>query len=367
MFIGWSAEVSHEFGIFHAIFSGAGGFGLACYYSEWMNLPYLKSADSVEFTLPDFPEAGRLHVTQLRTSVLKADGKDPWSIFQHGNLPLWVNVDGILFNTVEEFDNTGLLYFRRKLGRPVWAIGPILLSDNVRGSSKKSGISRELCREWLDMKAPGSVLYISFGSQNTISATQMMQLAKALDASESNFIWVVRPPLGFDINAEFKAVDWLPEGFIDRVEEQKRGLIVEKWAPQVEILSHKSIGAFLSHCGWNSVLESLSHGVPLIGWPMAAEQYFNAKFLEEMIGVCVEVARGTSFEVRSQDILEKIELVMSENGKGKEMRRKACELEEIIKDATREENEFKGSSVKAMDEFLDAVLLMKEKIKTGIY
>jgi len=148
------------------------------------------------------------------------------------------------------------------------------------------------------------------------------------------------------------------------VETKNRGLIVVQWAPQQDILSHKSVGAFLTHCGWNSVLESLSRGVPLIGWPMAAEQFFNAKVMEEEIGVCVEVARGVDFEIACDDLAEKIEMVMGESEKGKEMRRKADEVKKMIRDAIRDdEGGFKGSSVVAMDEFIHAALLKKEKIQ----
>ncbi|KAJ0550898.1 putative UDP-glucuronosyl/UDP-glucosyltransferase, UDP-glycosyltransferase family [Helianthus annuus] len=189
----------------------------------------------------------------------------------------------------------------------------------------------------------------------------MMQLAKALDKSNKSFIWVVRPPLGFDINAEFKPEDWLPENFMTKIEDENRGLIVEKWAPQIDILSHESVGGFMTHCGWNSVLESLSCGVPMLGWPMAAEQFYNAKMMVEIAEVCVEVARGTSFDVWSEDLREKIEEVMSEDGKGKEMRKKAFEIKMMIEEAMRDEEGFKGSSVEAMEEFLQAPLLMKLK------
>ncbi|KAK6164220.1 hypothetical protein DH2020_001084 [Rehmannia glutinosa] len=315
LFFGWAADVAHELGIFHAIFSITGGFGLACYSSMWMNLPH-KHTDNVEFQLPDFPEAGNFHVTQLTPAVLMADEADPFTDFQRRNIRDWSNSDALLFNTVEDLDKTGLMYFRRKLGFPVWGIGPLILPEHGR----KSTITPEQCIDWLDKKDANSVIYISFGSQNTISASQMMNLAKALDSSGRNFIWVVRPPLGFDINSEFVAEQWLPEGLLQRVHDEDRGLIVSKWAPQLEILGHKSVVLFLSHCGWNSVLESLIHGVPLISWPMAAEQFYNAKLLVEEVGVCVEVARGTHFDVRRDDILEKIELVMGENEKGKEIR-----------------------------------------------
>ncbi|KAL7180815.1 hypothetical protein ACSBR1_039803 [Camellia fascicularis] len=105
--------------------------------------------------------------------------------------------------------------------------------------------------------------------QNTISASQMMELAKGLEDSGKSFIWVVRPPIGFDPKGEFKA-EWLPDCFEERMVERKQGMLVRSWAPQLKILCHKSTEAFLSHCGWNSVL-SWSQGVPIIGWPLAAE------------------------------------------------------------------------------------------------
>ncbi|KAJ9164400.1 hypothetical protein P3X46_023978 [Hevea brasiliensis] len=359
IFFGWCAEIAHQFGAFHAIFFGGGGFGFACYYSLWLNLPH-RDINSDEFTLPDFPEVGAIHVTQLADHLREANGSDPFSVFLQRVLPEWSNADGILLNTVEELDKLGLMYFRREICRPIWPIGPVLLSKR---SQDQIGITSELCKNWLNTKPVNSVLYISFGSQNTISASQMMELAMALEASGKNFIWVVRPPIGFDINLEFRAKDWFPEGFEERIKDSKRGLLVHKWAPQLEILSHKSVSAFLSHCGWNSVLESLSYGVPLIGWPMAAEQFYNVKLLEEKIGVCVEVARGKICEVSHEDIVKKIELVMNGTDKGVEMRKKACGAKDMIKDAVKCEKDLKGSSVRAMDEFLNAALAMRDQRK----
>ncbi|XP_022756273.1 UDP-glycosyltransferase 92A1 [Durio zibethinus] len=362
IFFGWMAGVAQELGVFHAVFSGAGGFGLACYYSIWLNLPHkeIKLADN-HFLLPDFQEASKIHLTQLPLTMSEADGTDSWSVFHGKYLPEWSKSGGILFNTVEEFDHIGLMYFMRKLGRPVWPVGPILLSieNRARAGKEAAGITPEFCKAWLDTKPQNSVLYVSFGSMNTISPSQMMQLAKALEVSGKNFIWVVRPPLGFDINSEFKANEWLPEGFEERIRESKKGLVVHKWAPQLEILSHKSTSAFLSHCGWNSVLESLSYGVPLLGWAMAAEQFFNVKLLVEEVGVCVEVARGKACEVNHEDVAAKIELVMSDCEKGKEIRRKASQVREMIKNAMKDEKGFKGSSVKAMDNFFNAARTMR--------
>ncbi|BBH04349.1 UDP-Glycosyltransferase superfamily protein [Prunus dulcis] len=244
------------------------------------------------------------------------------------------------------------MYLRKTFNMPVWAIGPLLLSSNgTNRAGREAKLTPEACKNWLDAKTPNSVLYISFGSQNILSKSQMMQLAMALEASGKNFIWVVRPPLEYDIDSEFKEDEWLPKGFVQRIKTQNKGLIVENWAPQVEILSHKATSAFLSHCGWNSVVESLIHGVPLIGWPMASEQFFNAKYLVEQVGVCVEVARGRSCEVRHEDIVATMDLVMNATEKGNQMRRKACEVKEIIKDAMKDEDGYKGSSIKALEDF----------------
>ncbi|KAL0371155.1 UNVERIFIED_CONTAM: UDP-glycosyltransferase 92A1 [Sesamum angustifolium] len=110
----------------------------------------------------------------------------------------------------------------------------------------------------------------------------------------------------------------------------------------------------MSHCGWNSVLESLKNGMPLIGWPVAAEQLYNAKTLVEEVGVCVGVARGTNVEVREENITEKIEKVMGESEEGRRMRRRAGEVKEMIEEAMRDEGDSKGSSVKAMHQFFAA-------------
>ncbi|KAF3434082.1 hypothetical protein FNV43_RR25185 [Rhamnella rubrinervis] len=331
-----------------------------------MNLPQRlrNRAESDEIMLPDFPEVSSIHVTQISELMRVADGNDSASKFYLEVLPEWSKADGILFNTVEDLDKTGLTYFRRKTGRSVWAVGPVSLSnDNPADARKEAGITSDMCIKWLNAKPTKSVLYVSFGSQNTISTSQMTELALALETSCKNFIWVVRPPFGFDINSEFRANEWLPEGFEGRIKESMRGLVVRKWAPQVDILSHEAVSAFLSHCGWNSVMEALGQGVPILGWPVAAEQFYNAKLSEKEVGVCVEVARGRSV-VGHEDLAAKMELVMNGTDKGIEMARKACQVKEMIKNAMKDEDGFKGSYVKAMDEFLYAANLQRtQKLK----
>ena len=186
-----------------------------------------------------------------------------------------------------------------------------------------------------------------------------MALAIGLEASGKSFIWVIRPPIGFDLRGEFRS-EWLPEGFEERIKEIKQGLLVRNWAPQLEILSHKSTGAFLSHCGWNSVIESLSQGVPVIGWPMAAEQAYNSKMLVEEMGVAVELTRGVQSTIVGQEVKNVIEMVMDKAGKGQEMKEKAEKIGRQIRGSMIEDGEDRGSSLKGLDDFVRSILLRRQ-------
>ncbi|GFP80013.1 UDP-glycosyltransferase 92a1 [Phtheirospermum japonicum] len=219
--------------------------------------------------------------------------------------------------------------------------------------------------EWLDSKPKRSVLYISFGSQASPSEMQTMELAKALEASNVNFLWVFRAPTD---NNNIKAAnkdDFLPTGFEDRIKASDKGLLVENWAPQTEILAHESVGAFLSHCGWNSMIEALSEGVPMLTWPMAGDQPFNARFLEKEIGASVGVANGVVSEVKCEEMVKKIELIMKDgDGDGNVMRRKACEVREMIRNATYDEGGRKGSSAEAMGKFVNTFLQTRKRFES---
>ncbi|RDX83435.1 UDP-glycosyltransferase 92A1, partial [Mucuna pruriens] len=352
VFLGWVNNVAKSLGTRNLSFTTCGAYGTLAYISLWTNLPHRKT-DSDEFLLPGFPQNYRFHRTQLHRYLRLADGTDEWSRFFIPQTTSSMKSDGWICNTVEEIEPLGLQLLRDYLHLPVWTVGPLLPPVALKGSKhragKEPGIALEACMEWLDLKDEDSVLYISFGSQNTISASQMMALAEGLEESGRSFIWVIRPPYGFDINADFRE-EWLPKGFEERMRDTKRGLLVHKWGPQLEILSHKSTGAFLSHCGWNSVLESLGHGVPMIGWPLAAEQAYNVKMLVEEMGVAVELTRTVETVISGDQARKAIEIVMDHEGKGKEMKEKANQIAAHMREARIEKAEEKGSSIRAMDD-----------------
>ncbi|KAJ3679969.1 hypothetical protein LUZ60_016247 [Juncus effusus] len=343
MFFGWTVDVARKYKVFHSIFLGMSAFAGAILVSLWMNLPHIHT-HSNQFSLPEFPEVV-VERSQLATNMLLANGTDPMSTSMQRRFSSFYTTDCVLVNTIEELEPIGLDMLRTALKVPISPIGSLI------GSAPTSSavISKDFeIFNWLDLKDPDSVLYISFGSQNSININQMMELALGLDKSRIPFIWVLRPPLGFNMKDEFKD-EWLPYGFKERMKKENRGYFVHGWASQVKILGHKSIGAFLSHCGWNSVLESLNSGLPIIGWPLSAEQPFNVTLLDNL-GVCVEVARNNreNSMVDKDKIREVVEMVLGENEKGREMRKRAGEIKEMLNDAWKQED---GVAVNELREF----------------
>ncbi|XP_043705318.1 anthocyanidin 3-O-glucosyltransferase 5-like [Telopea speciosissima] len=204
---------------------------------------------------------------------------------------MWEDLEPTTLGALREDPN-----LRRILPLPVYPVGPI-----VRSLGPPCDQLRVECVAWLDEQPVESVIYISLGSGGTLSEEQLTELALGLELSGKRFLWVVRPPVG-KVGAFFTALGggpdgndevsrYLPDGFLTRTREV--GLVVHKWALQVEVLSHPSIGGFLSHCGWNSTLESILNGVPMIAWPLYAEQMMNAAMLEEEVE-CVSKNEGVA-------------------------------------------------------------------------
>lgn len=240
--------------------------------------------------------------------------------------------DGVLVNTWEELQPKTLASLRdgNLLGgvakTQIFPIGPICSEAEGKSSPKT-----ELF-DWLDQQPTDSVLYISFGSIGGLSLEQMTELAWGLELSQQRFIWVVRPPTqksGSGSRPKFgntgdDMTGYLPEGFISRTKD--RGVIVPQWAPQVEILSHRSCGGFFTHCGWNSAIECITNGLPMIAWPLYAEQRMNATLLTEEIGIAVRSAKIPSKGVVGRDEIEKMVRQIFVGDYGRRMRDRVKEL-----------------------------------------
>jgi hydroquinone glucosyltransferase len=177
--------------------------------------------------------------------------------------------------------------------------------------------------KFLDKQEKKSILYVSFGSGGTLSNEQIIELAFGLELSGQNFLWVLRPPNKFGVIDDYDSSEYeddilfqfLPNGFLERT--KGKGLVVPYWAPQVEILGHSSIGGFLCHCGWNSTLESIVHGIPLIAWPLFAEQKMNAALLSDGLKVAIRPKVNEKGIVEREEIAKVVKnLMVGEEGKG---------------------------------------------------
>ncbi|GKC14711.1 zeatin O-glucosyltransferase-like protein [Tanacetum coccineum] len=137
-------------------------------------------------------------------------------------------------------------------GRKHWALGPV----EMRSGSLDSN-NRHLCLQWLDNQPDNSVVYVSFGTTNTLGDDQIMELAIGLEKSDQRFLWVLRDADKGGVSGNESGRKFvLPLGFEERV--KGRGLVMRDWAPQLDILGHLSTGGFMSHCGWNSCMEAMT-------------------------------------------------------------------------------------------------------------
>lgn len=196
---------------------------------------------------------------------------------------------------------------------PVYCIGPLIKSQEVaRGG--------EECLAWLDTQPKASVVFLCFGSIGRFSAEQIREVATGLEASGQRFLWVVRTPPSDDPEKKFEKPPepdldaLLPEGFLGRTKD--RGLVVKSWAPQRDVLAHASVGGFVTHCGWNSVLEAVMAGVPMLAWPLYAEQRLNRVFLEKelQLAVAVEGYDSDKGVVTAEEVAAKVRWLMDSDG-----------------------------------------------------
>ncbi|XP_073038852.1 hydroquinone glucosyltransferase-like [Primulina eburnea] len=230
--------------------------------------------------------------------------------------------EGLMVNTFNELEPVTIKTLQENGSGSKPSIHPIGPLVQMGSNSKSEDPDSSKCLKWLDQQPNNSVLFISLGSGGTLSHDQLIEMALGLELSEQIFLWVIRCPNDTTANAAyFKIQDtsdplaYLPQGFLERTNNQ--GLVVPLWAPQAQILGHSSICGFLSHCGWNSTLESVVSGVPLIAWPLYAEQRMNAVLLNEDIKVALRPEVGENELVGRFDIKNVVKnLVEGEEGKG---------------------------------------------------
>ncbi|XVF29641.1 hypothetical protein REPUB_Repub15cG0139400 [Reevesia pubescens] len=226
--------------------------------------------------------------------------------------------------------------------RPIKTIGPTIPSkylDKRLKDDKDYGIylfkpETDICINWLNSKETGSVVYVSFGSLAAVGEDQMQELALGLRRSNSFFLWVIRET----------EQEKLPANFIE--ESSEKGLVVS-WSPQLEVLAHKAVGCFMTHCGWNSTLEALSLGVPMVALPQWTDQTTNAKFVADVWHVGIRARIDDKGIINKEEIEWCIREIM-EGDKSKGLKRNSEKWKKLAVEAVDEG----GSSDKNIDEFV---------------
>lgn len=317
--------------------------------SVFLQLPSIRRRGQPSFrelgdTPLNFHGVPPLPASHLVDEMLQDPDSEVYKAMMHGfrSIP---EVDGILLNTFESLEARAV----EALGNlrclpampPVYCVGPL-----VAEAGKEE--EKHECLAWLDEQPERSVVYLSFGSIGigNHSREQLKEISVGLENSGHRFLWVVRaPPSDGPCDADLDLDAILPDGFLERI--NGRGLILKLWAPQVDVLHHRATGAFVTHCGWNSVLESIAAGVPMLCWPLYAEQKMNKVFLVEEVGVGVEVVGWQQGLVKAEEVEAKVRVVL-ESGDGERLRAQVAALSKAAAAAW----EDGGSSRAACQRFL---------------
>jgi len=218
----------------------------------------------------------------------------------------------------------------------VLPVGPALLPGGLSGATERTKQQQpppcggnnsdrnpsmwradSTCIAWLDAQRAGSVVYVSFGSWvGSIGPDKVRELALGLEATGRPFLWALKRDPSWRAG--------LPEGFAERAAAAGRGKVVD-WAPQEDVLRHAAVGCYLTHCGWNSTLEAVRHGVRLLCYPVSGDQFINCAHITGPWGIGLRLAAGMT----RGDVRDGIRRVMDE-GEGRRLREKVRALRERV-------------------------------------
>ncbi|KAK4277702.1 hypothetical protein QN277_015656 [Acacia crassicarpa] len=344
-------DVANDLGVPAVVFytSGAACLGLM------LHLQPLREQGIVDMTSPDFKDSGRELNVPVFSNPVPANVlpgfllEKEWEGFVDKYVKGLRKAKGIILNTFEELESQAVHSLSEGDTR-IYAVGPILSAkDDEKGQQGSDIIG------WLDDQPESSVLFLCFGSMGYFGEDQLAEIARALENSGVRFLWSLRkpPPEALRSPTDYSdPAEVLPEGFLDRT--ASIGKVIG-WAPQAQVLAHKAVGGFVSHCGWNSILESVYFGVPIATWPLYAEQQPNAFELVRELKMGVEISldywmdrrNGSNSGVISREKIEKgIKEVMERES---ETRKKVKLMSELSRKALTKG----GSSYSYLSRFID--------------
>ena len=325
----WTGDVARELGVPRLSFDGFCAFSSFC--MRQMNLHRIFDGvddDSRAVRVPGFPID--VEISRARSPAGNFTGPG-MKEFGEEIMAESARADGLVVNSFAELEPVFVDAYEAAIGKKIWTVGPLFLTPTTTMPSTATtteDADAVRCLSWLESKKPRSVVFVSFGSLVRSSLPQLVEIGHGVEATARPFIWAVKPgDLG-----EFE--DWLSDdGFESRVGD--RGLVVTGWVPQKAILSHPATGVFVTHCGWNSVLECVAAGLPMATWPHFAEQFMNEKLVVDVlrVGVPVGVKDAAQWGVETegvvatrQDVERAVAEVMDSGEEGSVRRARAAEL-----------------------------------------
>nr|KYP47420.1 Anthocyanin 3'-O-beta-glucosyltransferase [Cajanus cajan] len=348
MFYPWTVESAAKLGIprLH--------YYVSSYFSSCANLSIRKHkpherlhSDSHKFIIPGFPHAIEMTPLQLpeweRSKSFLTGYFD--AIFESEKRSY-----GAVYNNFHEMEGDYEQLYRSTVGIKSWSLGPISTWVN------REHRDDELLN-WLNSKEKESVLYVSFGSLVRLPHAQLVELAHGLEHSGHSFIWVIRKNDGTENEFSF-----LHE-FEQKMRESHKGYIVWNWAPQLQILEHPATGGIVTQCGWNSILESVCARLPMITWPIFAEQFYNERLVVDVLKIGVPVGvkenklwgrMGENAIVGRKEIAKAVKQFMGKEERS-EMKMRARKLGDVAKKSIEEG----GSSYNNLMQLLDELKSLK--------
>lgn len=295
------------------------------------------NSDSESFWIPGLPDKIEMKKSHLEDHMTKKSRYYEMIVKPMKESEL--RSFGLVFDTFYELESQYADYYEKARGVKCWTIGP-LFYFSTRERTDTTADGKDSCLDWLDTQGANQVLYVSFGGGVRFSTAQLKEIALALEASNKPFIWVVKKRENDQDNQQ---ESWLPDGFEERITEGKKGLIMRRWAPQLKILNHPTIGGFMTHCGWNSTMEAMTAGVPLITWPVFSEQFYNEKLAQVLkVGVSVGADHWNLSPINEGPLVESrlmkeaICLLMGNSEKSQEIRKRAKEIAAMAERAVEE-------------------------------
>ncbi|XWS54738.1 hypothetical protein CRYUN_Cryun10bG0114700 [Craigia yunnanensis] len=343
-FIPWATDVAESLGIPSAMLWVQSCACFAAYYHYHHGLvPFPSESDpEIDVQLPSMP---LLKYDEVPSFLHPST---PFSVLRSAILGQFKNLEKpfcVLMDTFQELEPEIVEYMSKFC--PIKTVGPLFKNPKAPNSTVRCDIMKaDDCIEWLDSKPASSVIYISFGTIVQLKQEQVDEIAHALLNTGISFLWVMKPPpkeFGLPIHT-------LPEGFLEKIGD--KGKIV-KWSPQEKVLTHPSVSCFVSHCGWNSTMEALSSGMPIIAFPQWGDQVTDAVYLVDVFKTGVRMCRGEAENrVIPREEVEKCLLEATVGPKAAEMKKNALKWKAAAEAAVADG----GSSDRNIQTFIDEVM-----------